>query len=470
MLTLTSRQGALITLILLTSPCLAFFESEDCFCELKGSIEDCQCEVDTVDSFNNVKIYPRLRSLLVKDYFRYFRVNLRKKCPFWHDDSKCSMRYCSVQSCQEDEVPIGLKGEFKKKEAPISPTCGDGLSCDISSQTKTPKTQCNGPESLDYLNTSLSEKIVKDMELWTAYDNAQENFCILDDNDEDSEYVDLLLNPERYTGYKGKSAERVWRSIYTENCFQTYSWQKPSFFKLDQMCLEERVFYRAISGLHTSINVHLCANYLLSDPNKPSLIKPNGQWGMNLGEFERRFSPSTTGGQGPNWLKNLYFLYLLELRAIKKAAPLLDKWEFYTGNEREDWDTKMAIKDLMETIRKFPSHFDESTMFIGDANKKKLKIEFRDHFRNVSRIMDCVGCDKCKLWGKLQTQGLGTALKILFSTENGSVENLKLQRNEIVSLLNAFGRLSNSIYKLDDFREMVKQKDKSNSKRLKIEF
>lgn len=29
--------------------------------------------------------------------------------------------------------------------------------------------------------------------------------------------------------------------------------------------------------------------------------------------------------------------------------------------------------------------------------------------------MDCVGCDKCRLWGKLQTQGLGTALKILFS-------------------------------------------------------
>ena len=28
--------------------------------------------------------------------------------------------------------------------------------------------------------------------------------------------------------------------------------------------------------------------------------------------------------------------------------------------------------------------------------------EFKSHFRNISRIMDCVGCDKCKLWGKLQ--------------------------------------------------------------------
>lgn len=30
------------------------------------------------------------------------------------------------------------------------------------------------------------------------------------------------------------------------------------------MCLEKRAFYRAISGLHTSINIHLSAQYLLS--------------------------------------------------------------------------------------------------------------------------------------------------------------------------------------------------------------
>ena len=30
------------------------------------------------------------------------------------------------------------------------------------------------------------------------------------------------------------------------------------------MCLEKRVFYRLISGLHSSINIHLCAKYLLS--------------------------------------------------------------------------------------------------------------------------------------------------------------------------------------------------------------
>ena len=34
-------------------------------------------------------------------------------------------------------------------------------------------------------------------------------------------YVDLAKNPERYTGYKGDSALRVWKSIYQENCFKS---------------------------------------------------------------------------------------------------------------------------------------------------------------------------------------------------------------------------------------------------------
>ena len=31
-------------------------------------------------------------------------------------------------------------------------------------------------------------------------------------------YVNLLLNPERYTGYAGPSARRIWDAVYSENC------------------------------------------------------------------------------------------------------------------------------------------------------------------------------------------------------------------------------------------------------------
>jgi hypothetical protein len=48
-------------------------------------------------------------------------------------------------------------------------------------------------------------------------------------------------------------------------------------------------------------------------------------------------------------------------------------------------------------------------------DNEELKEEFKNHFRNVSKIMDCVECEKCRLWGKIQVSGIGTALKILFS-------------------------------------------------------
>lgn len=44
--------------------------------------------------------------------------------------------------------------------------------------------------------------------------------CVLDERSSDMQYVDLLLNPERFTGYKGESAQRIWRTIYEENCFK----------------------------------------------------------------------------------------------------------------------------------------------------------------------------------------------------------------------------------------------------------
>lgn len=44
--------------------------------------------------------------------------------------------------------------------------------------------------------------------------------CFPDEESPDSQYVDLLLNPERFTGYKGPEAWQIWNSIYEENCFK----------------------------------------------------------------------------------------------------------------------------------------------------------------------------------------------------------------------------------------------------------
>lgn len=47
------------------------------------------------------------------------------------------------------------------------------------------------------------------------------DFCYWADEDTSSEsvWVDLIKNPERFTGYAGPGANRVWKAIYEENCF-----------------------------------------------------------------------------------------------------------------------------------------------------------------------------------------------------------------------------------------------------------
>ena len=452
-----------------------------CFCKLEGRIDDCACDVDTVDHFNNARIHPRLQSLLHKPYFRYFRYNAGRPCPFFSGQAdRCASENCVVRSCVDEEVPPGIKGHHHappsnhnkySEEANL-----EGSSCGQSSS--------KGDNS-DRVDDTLSAETRADLVEWQAHDDREleaMNFCDMEDDADpcpECNYVDLTLNPERYTGYSGEASRRIWRAIYEENCFRppgaaaskTTSFSE-AFLQdsLDELCLEKRAFYRAVSGLHASITIHLCANYLLDRGPVPEapFTDSSGRWGPNLEEFERRFDPQRTNGQGPYWLRNLYFVYLLELRALTKVAPYLERQPFYTGREEEDKETRIAVRELLNLLRSFPDQFDESVMFAGTG--AALKSEFREHFLNITRIMDCVGCAKCRLWGKLQVAGLGTALKILFAngetrvpvatgTEGDEVASadllvdFRLTRNEIVALFNAFGRISTSIQQLERFRK-----------------
>lgn len=62
--------------------------------------------------------------------------------------------------------------------------------------------------------------------------------------------------------------------------------------------------------------------------------------------------------------QNLYFLYMLELRALQKAAPYFRKEFFYTGNTKEDEETRRSVAELVTLIdNNLPEPFDESQMF-----------------------------------------------------------------------------------------------------------
>lgn len=69
----------------------------------------------------------------------------------------------------------------------------------------------------------------------------------------------LVRLSESSCRYDGPNARRLWQAIYDENCFLHHE---------QDMCFEERVFFRLLSGLQSSINTHIA---LTVNEGEPSL-------------------------------------------------------------------------------------------------------------------------------------------------------------------------------------------------------
>lgn len=378
-----------------------------------GIVEDCTCDYETADFVNEEYLHPILQELATTPFFRYFKVKLWCDCPFWPDDGMCRLRDCSVCECPEHEFPEPFKKPFQ-----VLPT--DDLKC-----------QEGRPEAA--VDRTLDSKAFRG---WIEVDNP----WTYDDETDNAEmtYVNLQLNPERYTGYTGPSARRIWDAVYTENCPK---------YPSGEFCPEKRVLYKLISGLHSSISVHIASDYLLDEAKN--------LWGPNPKLLHDRVL------KYPERVRNLYFTFLFVLRALTKAADYLEQAEYNTGNLEDDLKTESLARQLVYNPKlqtACPLPFDEAKLWKGEGGPELMQ-QIQKQFRNISALMDCVGCEKCRLWGKLQVLGLGTALKILFSVNGGGVTNqhLQLQRNEVIALINLLNRLSESIHFV---RKMAPQIDK----------
>jgi len=140
---------------------------------------------------------------------------------------------------------------------------------------------------------------------------------------------------------------------------------------------------------------------------------------------------------------------------VTKLRNYLSGYTFCSGDAHQNKVTKTKMVELSTKAASSPKIFDESLMF-KDDNAIELKEDFKNRFRNVSRLMDCVGCDKCRLWGKVQTQGYGTTLKVLFEFDEnkGVEENPPLRRTELVALVNTLDKLSTSLNAVRKFKQM----------------
>lgn len=347
----------------------------------------------------NGKLRPVIKELVQENFFRIFRLNLFKECPFWTGGGFCMHRSCAVDTIDD------------WKDLP----------------------EIWQPEALGKLEDSalvnpLNANITQD-------DN--NDYCDLDGFIHNTVFVDLVANPERFTGYGGDQSWQIWKSIYNENCFNLGH---------DQ-CIEKNFFYKIISGMHASISTHLSNEYL--DKSAMEYIP-------NLEQFMTRV------GNYPDRIANLYLNYMVVLKALTKleAYGVFDDLHYTedTNFVEKESEFKSQFKELLDPALEFAKEknqcmFDESILF-KEKNSMVVKEEIRENFKNITRIMDCVHCDRCRLWGKLQTTGYGTSLKTLFELKDKSNFHINLSKMEIIALVNTFDRLSKSLESVEKFKKM----------------
>jgi len=304
----------------------------------------------------------------------------------------CNFHTCTVCQCEENEIPL--------------------------------------PWKQDSENDDVDKKIDEKFYQWVEKYNYSSNQWLVETEIDAKKgiYVNLDKNPEAFTGYQG---QHIWNAIYQENCFSGL---------FDQMCTEEKIFYKIISGLHSNINLHLSKNYLEIDKNVTyfNTIMLNER----VLDYKDR-------------VNNLFFLHAVLVNAFYKAKESFVKFDIYTGNKIEDAMTQRKLKDLLDLddiADNFKKGFQNSVNIKKFLKSDKLD-QIKMRFRNISSIIDCVSCQKCKLHGKLQIYGLATMLKILFSRE----ENLKLKRNEFISFVNVVGKVSRSVRYLTDYLDNLKE-------------
>lgn len=362
---------------------------------LSGKIDDCCTDFKDIESINS-RINPILLNLTKTSFFRLFKVDLTAKCPFWALNEICkNPKSCGICVCEDKDIPASWKDQDKLR--------------------------------LERGRISSNQKDFYEEQQEESRQDA--DWGLGEESSPKAVYVDLVKNVEAFTGYQGQN---IWLAIYKDNCFKGPG------------CLEERVLNRAVSGMHASVSTHLSEYFV--DPDLEGFVPNHSMYFEKVGDY-------------PDRIQNLYFAYSILLRGLHIAGDFLQSYNYTTGNLFEEHATKRVIGELLDISRRHGDvPFDESLLF-RDQSKLAVKGQLKNYFANITKLMDCVECEKCKTYGKMQIKGLGTALKLIF--DDSSKQSIRLDRNEIIALINTLTKWSTSIHVIPKMFERFHQHNHS---------
>ena len=347
---------------------------------------------------NNQNLCNSLQKLRETLFFRIFKINLEPECSIFHQEMICRDTACQICECSNNEVPRVWKQP-------------KGIDENIVTQMDDPFTK-------------LVEKYNFDSKQWLLKE---------DIDPIDGTYINLLKNPEGYTGYKGS---HIWNAIFKENCFTE---------KYSSLCVEDKIFSNIFTGWLAVTNFEIGCNFR----NRNTKEKY-----VNITYVANKFLYQK------DKIDNLFFLYSLILKAANKAVPYFLEYDYSSGDAEEDKNTSKLIKEIFRHELK---NFDEIEEAFKDSYVEFEKYIYSNmiseliiRFRNISSIIDCVTCSKCRMHAKLEVFGIATMLKIMFSK---STEDLKqtMSRNELVSFINLFAKLSKSVNNVQMVNTMIKK-------------
>ena len=384
---------------------------------LQGKVSDCCCSFETIENTNE-ELYPLLRRIVATPFFSHFKIDLCSECQLRKDSPMCVLRDCGVCECESPPIWASevdwMPDEFECQHIE------DGVVTAVDAHV----TDTFG--SLVQSDTFFGEDITAELDEDTAV------------------VVDLRKNPEQYTGYTGRSAEKVWKAVHEENCFQREEDDSDGTCSLSA---DQRIYNRVIGGMHSSISLHIASSYCLElDTARIAECKT---WGSN-----RTLAYERVLGHKDR-LENLYVVFAVMLRAVQKAsaaiAAAVPEQDSYFAESLIEWKEHLQ-PELLKVTRSCPLTFDESELFNTyaqeDAEYKRKELKRR--ITHLFKVMECVGCDRCKLWGTLQSLGVGTALRIIIDDDDLQVTNLS--RQEAVALVHTLERFSSALVYADKLR------------------
>lgn len=331
-----------------------------------------------------------LQSLVQQNFFRYFRVDMTKECRI-PELSMCRNQFsCVLSSDKDPKVPQKWLDEDQreKDKHSISPI----MYFDVMKPHSLEDDPCNA---------------------WS--------FDQLSDN---SIYVDLQVDREMYTGYQGA---QIWTKIYEENCWNSFD-----------KCNDNKFLYRMISGMHTSVSSHLTEYYNDVDANR--IYANYTMYYDKVGNHADRMS-------------NLLFAVNIMWFAFNRFADRIMSFEIDTGELLEDVQTKSYLGALTDTLQPIKDYFFEGKNVFGRIlDETEQKRQFNKYFTDITKLMDCVECKKCKVYGKMQILGIGTALRILLNEDTK-----ELTRNELVAFVNTIAKWTESVQIIKRMKSKAKE-------------